>query len=98
MGQLIQNMQVQIKRTSQNFGLMILKAFSGFVLGLVLAIAGEEVVGYGSLSFWFIVVLFTGVFLRISRGWSLGGVLIYNLVCVLLGLLLRMYILVAPGS
>lgn len=98
MGHLIQNMQIQIKRSSQSMVLFTLKLLSGVVLGLVLAIAGEELIGYGTFSFWFVAILFTGVFLRISRPWSLGALMVYNLVCVLMGLLLRMYVLVAPGN
>lgn len=98
MGHLIQNVQIQIKRSSQSMVLFTFKLLSGIVLGLVLAIAGEELIGYGTFSFWFVVILFTGVFLRISRPWSLGALMVYNLVCVLMGLLLRMYVLVAPGN
>ena len=98
MSQLIQNMQIQIKKSSQSFVLFGAKLISGLILGLVLAIAGEQIIGYGNFAFWFVAVLFTGVFLRISRPWSFGGLMVYNLVCLLLGLLLRMYVLVAPGS
>ena len=98
MGQLIQNVQVKIKKSSQGLFLFSIKMLSGLMLGLTLAIAGEEVVGYGTFSFWFVTVLFTAVFLRISRPWSFGALMIYNLVCLLMGLLLRMYVLVAPGS
>lgn len=98
MGQMIQNMQTQIKRSSQSMVLFSLKLLSGLLLGLVLAISGETVFGYGSFSFWFVVVLFCGVFLKISKPWSFGALMIYNLVCVLVGVLLRMYVLIAPGN
>ena len=98
MAQLIQNVQVQIKKSSQSALLFGFRLLSGILLGLVLAIAGETLIGYEQLSFTLVVVLFSGVFLRISRGWSFGGLFVYNLVCVLLGLLLRMYILMAPGQ
>lgn len=95
---MIQNMQTQIKRSSQSMVLFSLKLLSGLLLGLVLAISGETVFGYGSFSFWFVVVLFCGVFLKISKPWSFGALMIYNLVCVLVGVLLRMYVLIAPGN
>lgn len=98
MSQLIQNMQLQIKKSSQSAVLFALKLISGFILGLVLAIAGEQLIGYGTFSFWFVTILFVGVFLRISKPWSLGALMVYNLVCVLIGLLLRMYVLIAPGN
>lgn len=97
MAQLIQNVQVRLKKSSQNFALFTCKLASGLVLGLVFAIAGEQIMGYGNFSFWFVAVLFTGVFIRVSKPWSFGGLMVYNLVCVLLGLLLRMYVLIAPG-
>ncbi len=98
MGQLIYNVHSQLKRSSQSFALFSVKLLSGLILGLVLAIAGEQIIGYGNFSFWFVSILFTGVFLRISRAWSFGGLMVYNLVCLLLGLLLRMYVLIAPGN
>ncbi len=97
MGQLIQNVQITLKKSSQSLVLFTFKLLSGLLLGLVFAIAGEQMMGYGNFSFWFVTVLFTGVFIRISKPWSFGGLMVYNLVCVLLGLLLRMYVLVAPG-
>ncbi len=98
MAQMIQNMQVKIKRTSQSFFVISLRFLSGLVLGLTLAIAGQEAFSYGQLAFWFVTIVFLTVFLRISQKWGVGHLIVYNLICVLVGLLLRMYVLVAPGN
>ena len=98
MGQLIQNVQDQMRQSTQSFGLFVLRLISGLFVGLVLTIAGEVAVGYETLGFFFVLIVFLGAFLRISRGWSFGGLMIFNLVCVLIGLLLRMYVLIAPGN
>lgn len=95
---MIQNMQVRIKKTSQSFFVVLFRLISGLALGLTLAIAGQEAFGYTSLGFWFVTVLFLTVFLKVSSKWGFGHLIVYNLVCVLLGLLLRMYVLIAPGN
>ena len=97
MAQIIQNVQVRFKKSSQNLVVFSFKLLSGLILGLVLAIAGEQLMSYGNFGFWFVTVLFTGVFIKVSRSWSFGGLMVYNLVFVLFGLLLRMYVLIAPG-
>jgi hypothetical protein len=98
MAQMIQNMQVKIKKTSQSFFVLVFRFFSGIILGLTLGIAGQEAFNYGQLAFWFVTILFLTVFLKISQKWGVGHLIVYNLICVLLGLLLRMYVLVAPGN
>lgn len=98
MAQMIQNMQVKIKQTSQSFMVLTFRFLSGLVLGLTLAIAGQEATGYGNFAFWFVSILFLTVFFKVSQKWGFGHLIVYNLICVLMGLLLRMYVLIAPGN
>jgi hypothetical protein len=97
MTKFINNVQVRIKTTSSTAALFMFRMISGLFVGLVLALIGEEIIGYGALSFVLILLVMTGVVLRVSKKWSWISMLIFNLVCVLLGLCLRMYILIAPG-
>jgi hypothetical protein len=98
MGQFIENIQGKIKTGSTHFGLLIFRLFIGYVVGLTAALIAQKLIGFSDFSFYFFIVASIMVFLRISREWSFGGVLVFSLVCILLGLLLRMYIHVAPGA
>jgi len=95
---LIDNVQEKIKTGSSSLGLLIFKSLTGLFLGVTLAIIGHELSGYGTISYWFVVAVTTAVFMKISKPWSVTSVVIFNLVCFLVGLVLRMYILIAPGA
>lgn len=98
MANIMHNVQTKIKTSSSSLFTFIMKVVSGLLLGLTIALIFQEIIGYSTLSFSLIAsVIFLG-FLRAARNWSLVSVLIFDLVCVLIGLLLRMYILVAPGA
>jgi len=79
------------------WGLYTFKYFSGFVLGLTLALIGQEIIGYGNLSFLFVVAVTLGAFVKISAAWKYVGVLVFNLIVILLATLLKMYIVIAPN-
>lgn len=98
MSQFLENVQYRLKTSSVEIFNVLLKIFSGGVLGLTFAIAGQEIVGYGRFSFIFIIVVCALAFLRVAKGWRIGAVLIFNLVMILLGMLLRMYVQLAPGA
>jgi hypothetical protein len=97
MAKFIDSLQDKVKTTSNTAALFTVRMISGLFVGLTLALIGEEIVGYGVFSFVLIIVVMTGVVLRISKGWSWMHLLIFNLICILSGLILRMYILIAPG-
>ena|SRR5690606_20890846 len=98
MGQFMEDLQYRIKSTSGSLGVMTLKLFVGFMLGLTFALIGQQMVGYGTFSFFLVIVSSMAAFYRIARPWRFAGVLVFALVCVLVGLLLKMYILMAPGA
>ena len=98
MASLITNVQERFKTSSHAISLITFKAFSGAVLGLTLALIGEEIIQYGMFSFVLVTVVVTGSILRIAKSWTWTHILIFDLICVLIGLLLRMYILIAPGA
>jgi hypothetical protein len=98
MANLISNVQDRFKSSTSAISLLVFKAISGAVLGLTIALVGEEIIQYGVFSFVLVTVVTTGSILRIGKSWSWMHILIFDLICVLIGLLLRMYILIAPGS
>lgn len=93
----ISNVNDKIKTTSSTAALFALRTLSGLFVGLTLTLIGEEAMGYGVFSFVLVIVVTTAAILRVSKKWSWMHLLIFNLICVLLGLCLRMYILIAPG-
>ncbi|MES2769468.1 MAG: hypothetical protein V4596_10020 [Bdellovibrionota bacterium] len=98
MGEFIENMQHTLKKNSQNIGLFAVRLFSGLFLGVTLTLVGQQILGYGQFLFWFIIVLTTAVFLKITKGWKWVGIIVLDFILVLIGLLLKMYILIAPGG
>ena len=98
MANLISNVQDRFKTSTSAISLLVFKAISGAILGLTLALIGEEIIQYGVFSFVLVTVVITASLLRIGKAWTWTHILIFDLICVLIGLLLRMYILVAPGT
>lgn len=102
MSELVGKMQSQLKKTSSDVLLFAIKFCSGAVLGLTLALVMQEILGKADnenlLAFFFVIVVTTGVFMRVAKSWGLTAILIFDLICVLLGLVLRLYIMVAPGA
>lgn len=73
-----------------------LRFVTGICLGLVLSLIGQELIGYGMFALLFVIVVVMFTILKIFKNWSVGQILIFDLICILVGMLLRMYILVAP--
>jgi hypothetical protein len=98
MGSLIANVQDRFKTSTQMVLLLILRLLTGLFLGLTLALIGQEIVQYEVFSFVLVTVVVVATLMRITRTWTWTHLFIFNLICVLIGLLLRMYILIAPGA
>jgi hypothetical protein len=82
---------------AQNFFLLSCKILSGLILGLTFALAGQEVFQYGPILFWFVILTVASAFYRITKMWGGIGLLIFDLLCILAALLIRMYVVIAPG-
>jgi hypothetical protein len=102
MGEFAQKVQVQFKKTSGDLVTFFVKLISGVMLSLTIALVIQEIMGKKDgedmLSFLFVIVVFSAVFLRIAKNWSMTAVLIFDLICILIGMVLRLYIMVAPGA
>lgn len=73
-----------------------LKFISALALGLTMALIGQEVAKYGLVAFLFVLILTMGLVLRALKNFTIVNVIVFDLVCVLVGLALKMYILMAP--
>jgi hypothetical protein len=95
-------MQSGLKKTSGDVFLFSVKLISGSILGLTLALIMQEIMGKADnenlFAFFFVIVVTVAAFMRLAKAWSLTAVAIFDLICVLLGICLRLYILVAPGA
>ena len=73
-----------------------LKFVSAVVVGMTFALIGQEAFQYGNLAFLTVLIVTVGLILRWIGKWSIVNVLIFDLICVLVGLALKMYIMLAP--
>jgi hypothetical protein len=96
MNRLATNLQDGVKNTSMSLGALVIKFVTSFFLGLTLALIGQEMIQYGTLAFVFMMLIVMGLVFKLMQKWSLGATLVFDLVCVLVALILRMYILLAP--
>jgi len=95
---MIKGVQSKIKESSLSLSLLALKAATGLFVGLTFALIFRELMEVGSFLFTFVIVLFGVVFLKLSQSWKFTGVLLFDLFCIMTAMLLRMYILIAPGK
>lgn len=84
------------KNATNSLLLFLLKLISGLMLGLTLGLIVREILQNGFLTLLFVLLATTVVFMKVSSKWSFGQVFIFDLVCILVGMLLRVYIVVAP--
>ena len=98
MGEMISKMQFQVKKRSNDFGTYIFRVFTGGWIGMVFAHLFQMIFAFENLLFLFIIVLVTGVVVRLTKGWGFFAVVLLNLFCILAGALLQMYVKVAPGA
>lgn len=90
------NMQEGVKTSSISFVALALRLVSGLLLGVTIGLVGQELTGYGSFALLFCALVLTALFMKISAAWRIPHILIFDLICVLVAQLLRMYILLAP--
>lgn len=91
-----QKAQEGVKMTTLSFLLMSLRLISGFFLGLTLSLIGQELTQFGNFSLIFMTTVIMGIFLKLTQGWTFAKLLVFDLICILVIQLLKMYILVAP--
>ncbi|MBC87636.1 MAG: hypothetical protein CL677_10715 [Bdellovibrionaceae bacterium] len=98
MNGVMQGAQKQAKSSMIQMFTLMVKVFTGGMLGVTFALIGQEAFGFGTFSFIFVSVTILGAFLKIAKSWKLMSILLFDAFCILLGFLLKMYILIAPGA
>lgn len=94
--QIAGSVQDGVKNTSVSLMGMTLKLITAFIIGLTMALIGQEMMGYGTFSFVFVLVVVLALIFKLISKWNIGAVLLFDLFAVLIALLLRLYIQVAP--
>lgn len=94
--QLATNLQDGVKTGSVSLAAVTIKVITSFFLGLTIALIAQEMIQYGTLGFVFMMLVVMGLVYKLIAKWSLGATLVFDLICVLTALILRMYILLAP--
>ena len=94
--QIANQVQTGVQNTTVTIFVWITKFVSALFVGFTLALIAQEMIGYGTVILSFMLVLFTGLLMRLMNKWSFGSVIVFDLICVLVALLLRTYILFAP--
>lgn len=102
MSELVGKVGMQFKKSSSDLLTWAVKIVSGTFLALTLALIVQEIMGKAEgespVSFLFMIVAFAAIFLRVAKKWNLVAVLIFDLVCILIGMVLCLYIMVAPNA
>lgn len=102
MSEMADRMHTQFKKTSSDLVLFSLKLISGIVIGLTLGLITQVVLGGGEgenlLAFILVMAVTVGVFMRLAKSWGITMVLVFDLICILVGMLLKLYIMVAPEA
>lgn len=96
----LKNMAVNMQQTAKNSSIStaqrILRLISGFFIGLIVSLVIQELTQSGELMLVFLVVFFTAVVYKLLSRLQIFQILIFDLICVLIAALLRMYIMIAP--
>lgn len=94
-------MQETFRQSSIDFFAATLRLITGTVVGVTLGLIAQELLAQPpeiSLAFVFAVISSLAVIWRITKGWSVSMVLLLDLILILLGAVLRLYVMVAPNS
>lgn len=90
------NFQLGAKNASFTLGQRLLRLFSGLFIGMVLSLIIQEFAQSGTLMLVFFTVLFTAIIYRLLRPLKIFQIFIFDVICILIATLLRMYIIIAP--
>lgn len=90
------SMQQGTKNLSISLAQRALRLFTGFFLGMVLALIIQEFTQSGLLMLVFFTTLFMVIVYKLLRTMSIFQIFIFNVICILIATALRMYIMIAP--
>lgn len=90
------NLQQSAKNSTVTLTQKVLRVLSGLFIALILSLIIQEMMQSGTLMLVFFTLLFTSVVYIFLGKFSVVQILIFDLICVLIALLMRLYIMVAP--
>ena len=90
------NLQQGAKNTSVSLTQRLLRLVSGLLVALIVSLIIQEMMQSGTLMLVFLTVLFTSLIYIFLGRLSILQILIFDLICVLIISLMRLYIMVAP--
>lgn len=96
MNQFASSMQSGVKNTGISLFSVLFKLISSLFFTFTVTLIAQEMIGFSTLGFVFMSFVLTSAMMRLFWTWSIGQVLIFDLICILSGLLMRLYIQVAP--
>lgn len=91
------NVQHTTKQAAHGLSHICLRLISGFFIGLVLSFIFQELFGLGNFMLVFLNILFASVIYKLLSSRTMFQIVIFDFICILIGALLRMYILIAPN-
>ncbi len=90
------NLQQGAKNSTVTLTQKVLRLLSGLFIALILSLIIQEMMQSGTLMLVFLTLLFTSIVYIFLGKFSVVQILIFDLICVLIALLMRLYIMVAP--
>ncbi|MEQ1721560.1 MAG: hypothetical protein ABL930_00170 [Pseudobdellovibrio sp.] len=90
------NMQQSAKNASITIFQRLLRLISGFFVGIVLSLIIQEFTQSGTLMLLFFTTLFMLIVYKLLRPLSIFQIFIFDVICILIAISLRMYVMIAP--
>jgi hypothetical protein len=102
MSEFASRLQGNIKKSSQDLLTFAVKLLSGSIIALAISLVVQEMLGKINneinMSFLFVIFVVLLSFLKVVQKWTITSVLIFDLIFILIGMILRLYIMTAPGA
>ena len=98
MANFVGNLNQGVKDTTGHISVFILKVFSSFMVALTISLVLQEMIAFGTFSFVLISVTLLLGLIKMMKRWGVTTVLVFDLICILVALLLRVYVWIAPGG
>ena len=73
------------------------RLITGSFVSLTLGLIFQKIMGFEQIGLTFFCIVGILLFLKTTSSWTFLKIAVFNLIFILIGLVLRMYILVAPG-
>jgi len=90
------DLQVGAKNASHSLAHKALRLISGFFIGLVISLIIQEFTQSGTFMLLFLTLMFTAAIYKGLSRMAMVHILIFDLICYLIGVILKLYIMKAP--